>query len=61
MDSGQTMKCKFCGKLYVFYSYYAGDQSACPSCVAEARKNVGKSEGDWKKNPYKTDIICCVV
>lgn len=37
----QTVKCNICGKPYVFMSHYAGDQSACPKCKAEARK------GQW--------------
>lgn len=34
----QTIKCPICGKPYVVYSMYAGDQSACPACRAEARR-----------------------
>lgn len=37
MTDEQTVKCPICGKPYVFYMYYAGDQSACPSCRKEAR------------------------
>lgn len=33
----QTLKCRFCGKLYVFYEYFAGDQSCCPECRAKAK------------------------
>lgn len=40
MPVEQTVKCHICGKLYVFMPFYAGDQSACPSCVARARANM---------------------
>lgn len=40
----QTVKCPICGKPYVFMSYYTGDQSACPKCRLEARKD----EPTWK-------------
>jgi hypothetical protein len=39
----RTVKCPICGKPYKTYSYYAGDQSACPKCVREAEKN------SWEK------------
>lgn len=32
-----TIKCPICEKPYVFYAFYAGDQSACPACRSEAR------------------------
>ena len=38
MTEEQTVKCPVCGKPYVTYMYYAGDQSACPDCRAKARK-----------------------
>lgn len=34
----QTVKCPICGDPYVFYSHYAGDQSACGKCRAKARE-----------------------
>jgi hypothetical protein len=37
--SETTEKCKICGGPYKFYPYYAGDQSACPSCVRKAEVN----------------------
>ena len=37
----QTVKCPICGEPYVFYPFFAGDQSACPSCVARAREPKG--------------------
>ncbi len=37
MSEGTTTRCRFCGKLYVLYSHYVGDQSACGGCVAAAR------------------------
>lgn len=33
----QTVPCRICGQPYVFYAFYAADQSACPSCRARAR------------------------
>jgi hypothetical protein len=35
----QTLKCKICGEPYIFYAHSAADQSACPKCVAKAKKN----------------------
>ena len=35
----QTVWCR-CGKPYKVYSHYAGDQSACPSCRAQAEQNM---------------------
>lgn len=37
-----TVKCRICGKPYVIYAMYAGDQSACSECRAEARKGVSR-------------------
>lgn len=37
-------KCGFCGRLYKFYPFYAGDQSACPACVREANQNMGEGK-----------------
>jgi hypothetical protein len=53
----QTVRCRHCGALYVFYAHYAGDQSACPECVAKARRrtygpvvaNNGPFEKNWRK------------
>lgn len=36
----QTVKCPICGEPYVFYSHYAGDQSACPECRAKAQRRI---------------------
>lgn len=38
----KTIKCPICGKPYKFYAFYAGDQSVCPKCVAEAEKDIVK-------------------
>lgn len=38
-SGGWVVRCQFCGKLYKFYAFYAGDQSACPSCRREAEEN----------------------
>jgi phage FluMu protein Com len=43
---GQTIKCPFCPKLYVFMPYYAGDQSACPGCRERARQNMRAAQKD---------------
>ncbi|MFA5048940.1 MAG: hypothetical protein WC516_08005 [Patescibacteria group bacterium] len=40
---GKTVKCPICGNPYIIMPYYAGDQSACPKCRKEAKKNMG-----WK-------------
>lgn len=37
--SEQTVKCHICGQPYKVYAYMAGDQSACPSCIAQANYN----------------------
>lgn len=34
----QIVKCRVCGEPYVFFSHYAGDESACPECHAKARR-----------------------
>ncbi len=34
----QTVKCPICGKPYKVYSHTSADQSACPACQREARK-----------------------
>lgn len=38
--SNQTVRCRLCGKPYTFYAFYAGDQSACPSCRAAAQVEI---------------------
>jgi endogenous inhibitor of DNA gyrase (YacG/DUF329 family) len=38
MSGEQTVKCPICGKPYNVFMYYAGNQSACPSCRREAAK-----------------------
>lgn len=45
----QTVKCKICGKPYVVYAFYSGDQSACPSCRNKARSNVIDMSGFRRK------------
>ncbi len=49
----KTIKCNICGKPYVFHPYYAGDQSACPKCSEEARKDLPKPPQDWKRKLSK--------
>ena len=36
----QTLRCPICGEPYTVYSHYAGDQSACPTCRAKARRSL---------------------
>ena len=41
---GGTIKCPICGRPYKWYAYYAGDQSACSSCRAEAEEAVRRPD-----------------
>ena len=34
----KTIKCPICGKPYIFYPFFEGDQSVCPECSDEAKK-----------------------
>ena len=43
MAEDQTVKCPICGRPYKVMMFYAGDQSACPSCRAEADRNMTKT------------------
>jgi endogenous inhibitor of DNA gyrase (YacG/DUF329 family) len=43
----QTIKCPICGKPYKIFSHYAGDQSACPSCVKEAEREIKREPFTW--------------
>lgn len=43
--SVRTVKCPICNRPYVIMPYYAGDQSACPKCIAKAKGNMPK----WDK------------
>jgi uncharacterized paraquat-inducible protein A len=36
----RTVKCPICGRPYKVMAFYAGDQSACPKCIAEAEQNT---------------------
>jgi len=42
----QTVKCPICGKPYKVMAFYAGDQSACRSCVQEAEQSHQWQQGD---------------
>ena len=44
----KVAKCPLCGKLYEVYPMMVGDQSVCPSCRAEAKRNMGKTR-DWQR------------
>lgn len=46
--SEQTVKCHICGRPYKVHSHYAGDQSACPKCIAEA--TAGDHKSYWSDN-----------
>ena len=37
---GRTVKCKVCGEPYKVYAFSAADQSACPTCVQRAERNM---------------------
>lgn len=39
----RTVKCSICGKPYVVYSYYDGDQSACGSCRPAGTSGSGRT------------------
>jgi len=41
MIETRTVKC-ICGRMYKTYMFYCGDQSACPTCRAEAEKACPK-------------------
>lgn len=36
----QTIKCPICGRPYKVHSMTVADQSACPSCMAEAERRA---------------------
>lgn len=36
--SETTKRCPICKQPYAILSHYAGDQSACPECRADARR-----------------------
>lgn len=38
MGQEQTVTCPICGKPYLFYPFYCGDQGVCPACYRKARK-----------------------
>lgn len=46
----RTVRCPHCGKLYKLVPMVS-DQSACPSCVLEAERNM---RGPWRPAPYST-------
>lgn len=41
----QTVKCPICGEPYHVMAFYAGNQSACPQCIAKANE---KCHAKWK-------------
>lgn len=48
----QTIKCKICGKPYIFCAYSAADQSVCSKCI----KIINK------KCPHIGQEICpCII
>lgn len=54
--SEKTVKCPICGDPYVVLSMMAGDQSACPSCRAKARRKMFPSPiSPWKQGNVKED------
>ena len=44
-----TKKCPICGRPYKWFSHYAGDQSACRSCVAEAENQTSRPDTEREK------------
>ena len=44
----KVAKYPICGKLYETYSHLVDDQTVCPSCRAEAKKNMGKRDQYWR-------------
>ena len=46
MSLDKTIKCPICGEPYIFYAFYAGDQTACPKCRQKAKENT--SQKNWK-------------
>lgn len=38
----RTVKCPICGEPYKLMPFYAGDQTACPNCVAKAARKCPK-------------------
>lgn len=49
----RTVACPICGDPYVIYDMYAGDQSACPMCRAEAR-GYQWTGSEWVRNTIGT-------
>lgn len=47
----RTMRCPICGMPYVFYSFYAGDQSACRRCKTLARQDESELRPPWFEPP----------
>lgn len=44
----RTIKCPICGRPYKFYSFMAGDQSACPACRRQANEQETRRGGrNW--------------
>lgn len=46
MSMGGTIKCPICGRPYKWFAHFAGDQSACPACRAEAEQSVFRPDTD---------------
>lgn len=49
MSFERTVKCPICGKPYKFMPYYAGDQSACRECVAEAERATQRKSNQQER------------
>ncbi len=43
---GGTIKCPICGAPYKWFSMTVADQTACPSCVAEANRRITRPRDD---------------
>ena len=49
--SEQTVQCPICKQPYKTYDFFAGDQSACPSCVNKAKRNETNLDFNYGLHP----------
>lgn len=54
MSEERTVKCPICGEPYVFYPFFAGDQSACRSCREKARRDQWEPAPDNRQRAIET-------
>jgi hypothetical protein len=53
-DGGQTVRCKFCGALYIVYAFYAGPQDCCAACRSKAEGYGGYQQ--WPTQSGHADV-----